>query len=922
MLSLGAFAFASPWLLLGLAALPILWWLLRVTPPAPKRVRFPALRLLLGLEPREETPAKTPLWLILLRMALAALIIIALAHPLLNPNAHLVGKGPLVLAVDNGWTAARHWDERRNTLDELVAQAGREGRNIVLLPTAPLPGAAAPPPLSLLRPTDAHAAVAELAPMPWPEDRKAALARLSGLDLGGADFVWLSDGIDDGNAASFAQELQQHGSLRVLADAPEALPHLLAPADTNEKNLAAVVARADTSLPDELYVRALGEDGRFLARQKVSLAAGATRAVARLEMPNELRNQATEIAIEGEASAGAVLLLDERWRRRPVGIVVARNASTGQPLLSGAYYLDKALAPFSEVRTGDTATLLKGDIAVLALPDISPSGPGEKGALVKWMENGGTVLRFAGPHLAVEPDDDLLPVTLRRGGRTLGGALSWETPAKLAPFAASSPFAGLTIPPDVTVSRQVLAEPTIDLDSKTWARLSDGTPLVTAEKRGKGWLVLVHTTGDPEWSSLGISGLFVEMLRRIVALSTGVSGTSDQPLPPVETLDGYGRLQPAAATAATIPAGGFAETIASPKFPPGFYGTQDARQALNLAPAVKAFKPLPALPGVERESYARGAEVDFRPNLLGAALALALIDLIIAYALRGLLSGLWRRRGATAASLIAVLASGPLLLTPVSAEAQKAKPRQIAQAATSADDFAVRATSGFHLAYVHTGVPEVDAESRAGLIGLSNILNRRTAVEAGEPMEVDIEHDQIVFFPLLYWPVIAGGAQPTQEAVERINKFLSTGGTILFDTENQGDSSPFSSSATQQRLQQIASGLEIPTLMPVPPEHVLTKSFYLMQDFPGRWSGGTLWVEPSEEQINDGVANVIVGSNDYAGAWAVDGNGRPLHAVVPGGEMQRELAYRFGVNLVMYALTGNYKSDQVHVPAILERLGQ
>src|ERR1700722_5670022 len=111
MLALGPLAFAAPWLLLGLGVLPVLWWLLRVTPPAPRRVRFPALRLLLGLTPREETPAKTPLWLILLRMVLAALIILALAHPLLNPSANLAGDGPLVLAVDDGWSAARQWDE-------------------------------------------------------------------------------------------------------------------------------------------------------------------------------------------------------------------------------------------------------------------------------------------------------------------------------------------------------------------------------------------------------------------------------------------------------------------------------------------------------------------------------------------------------------------------------------------------------------------------------------------------------------------------------------------------------------------------------------------------------------------------------------------------------------------------------------------
>ena len=73
---------------------------------------------------------------------------------------------------------------------------------------------------------------------------------------------------------------------------------------------------------------------------------------------------------------------------------------------------------------------------------------------------------------------------------------------------------------------------------------------------------------------------------------------------------------------------------------------------------------------------------------------------------------------------------------------------------------------------------------------------------------------------------------------------------------------------------------------------------------------------------NDGVASIIVGSNDWASAWAMDAAGRPVMPVIPGGDMQREMALRFGVNLVMYALTGNYKADQVHLPAIIERLGQ
>jgi hypothetical protein len=906
MLALGPLAFAAPWLLLGLAALPALWWLLRVTPPAPKSRRFPALRLLLGLKPAEETPARTPWWLVLLRLALAALVILALAQPLLNPRVTIAASGPLVLAVDDGWGAARHWQQRRNALDNLIDQAARENREVVLFGTAPSPGGSAAPTLSLLRPEEAQGAVAALAPRPWPADRNAALARLDRLGLSSAaEIVWLSDGLDNGDGDAFAAGLQKLGPLRVMTESGNDLSRLLAAADPDDQDLTAQVSRADTALPETVFLRATADDGRLLARQQVTIDAGETGALGRLALPSELRNRAAAIAIEGEASAGATLLLDERWKRRPVGILAPRAAA--QPLLSGAYYLDKALSPFSEVREGDLDTLLKGEIAVLALPDMAPPGGADKARLVQWLEAGGTLLRFAGPRLAEQPsDDDLLPVTLRRGGRTLGGALSWAQPAKLAPFSAESPFAGIAIPSDVTVSRQVLAEPSLDLAEKTWARLEDGTPLVTAEKHGKGWLVLVHTTADPDWSNLAISGLMVDMLRRVVAVSQGVSGETDKPLPPVEILDGFGRLQNAPATAETIAAGDFAKTLTGPRHPPGFYGSADQRQAVNLAPAVAHFAPLGPLPtGILRESYARGVEFDFRPALLALAFALALADLLIAYALRGLFP--MRRNLRRGAALI------PLLL--ILAATNPAR-------AAGNDDFAIKATSEFHLAYVQTGIPEIDEESRQGMAGLSLVLNQRTAIEAAAPMAIDVERDELIFFPLLYWPVVEGQSLPSANAVAKLQRYLTTGGTILFDTRDQDQANSLSAAQAQQRLRRLAAGLDIPPLIPVPPDHVLTKSFYLMEEFPGRWAGGQLWLEPSEDQVNDGVASVIVGGNDWAGAWAIDARNRPAYAVVPGGEAQREQAYRFGVNLVMYALTGNYKTDQVHVPAILERLGQ
>jgi hypothetical protein len=903
-LALGSLAFVSPWLLLGLGGLPIIWWLLRVTPPAPRRIAFPAIRLLLGLVPREETPARTPMWLILLRMTLATLVILAVAHPLLNPQANLASSGPIIFVVDDGWAAARDWPARQAALNDLLARADREGRQVVLVTTAPQAADEPPAPLAPQRAADARAAVEALLPKPWPVDRRAALARLEALSLPTASSaIWLSDGLADGGADDeLAAYLSKRGGLRYLAAPAAEAPLVLAAGDANAQDVRIVLRSLPTSAPRLYQVRASGDDGRLLTRQAVTIEPGVKTANVRLAMPSELRNRVSRIEVEGDQSASSVLLIDERWRRRPVGIVAAANTK-GQPLLGENYYIERALGPFSEIRRGSVQELLKRELAVLIFSDTGPDSPADEAAVGKWIEGGGLLLRFAGPHLA-EQGDHLLPVQLRHGGgRTIGGALSWEQPAKLAPFAPDSPFAGLAIPADVTVSRQVLAEPALDLANKTWARLADGTPLVTAEKRGQGWIVLVHTTANADWSNLALSGLFVEMLRRIEVMSQGITEAGEGALAPIETLDGFGRLQAAPSTARPIPGKDVATAAASPRHPPGFYGTLDARRALNLSTGISELKAIDNLPsGTVRETFAIGHEIDLRPTLLTAALLIALTDLVIAYALRGLL----RRRPARLAALISLAVLG-------------------ISAARADDAFVVQATSELRLAYVQTGDPQTDGLSRAGLIGLTATLNRRTAAETAEPVAVDLERDELIFFPLLYWPVVLTQPAPSPTAVERINRYLETGGTILFDTRDANDQTPGpigGATSSRERLRRLVAGVKMPPLVPIPPDHVLTKSFYLLHDFPGRWNVGTVWVEPVEDRVNDGVSSVIVGGNDWAGAWAIDGQGRAAFAVVPGGEPQREMAMRFGINLVMYVLTGNYKSDQVHVPAILERLGQ
>jgi hypothetical protein len=196
---------------------------------------------------------------------------------------------------------------------------------------------------------------------------------------------------------------------------------------------------------------------------------------------------------------------------------------------------------------------------------------------------------------------------------------------------------------------------------------------------------------------------------------------------------------------------------------------------------------------------------------------------------------------------------------------------------------------------------------------------------------VNPETDDLSFYPLLYWPMDPREKNLSPRALTRIADFMRNGGTILFDTRDLtlgAVAGP--DSAGQQTLRRLTAGLDFPPLEQVPADHVLTKTFYILRDFPGRWTGGKLWVEaipPAPKngappaRGGDGVSPVIIGGNDWAAAWAIDPSGHFMFTASPGGELQREMAFRFGINLVMYALTGNYKTDVVHAPALLQRLG-
>lgn len=917
-------AFAAPLVLVALVALPALYYLLRVTPPPPKRVPLPTIPLVKDLVTPERQPARTPWWLLALRLALAACAILALAGPLWNPPPveSGAGRGPLVLLVDNGWGAAPDWSKRRDRGITLLEAAA--DRPVVLR----VASEDAPEPVA----TTARAAIERLRglqPVAHSIDRSKQLASIAAYaeKTPQAEVLWLSDRMALGTKAEAVSDFVSAlgPRLRIIADDKSPIRAIVAASNEREAMVVKLARPAAASGEPLGIVRALDSKGRPLGEAAFDFA-GKSTTETRISVPLEVRNDIARLEIADGQSSAAVWLLDAGAQRRKVALVSGETSDTNQPLVSGTYFVSRALAPYSaltEAKRGSTDPLtriLEDKPEVVVLVDVSTVSGASFEQLAKFVDEGGVLIRFAGSGLATSADA-LLPVKIRRGGRVLGGALSWEKPQRLASYPGASPFAGLPIPPDIQIERQVLAEPEPTLNERTWAALSDGTPLVTAARRGKGMVVLFHVTADTSWSNLPLSGVFVEMLRRILPLAVAGGETREggQELAnPRRTLDGFGAFSAPPATAKSIPRA-FAGP-ATAEHPPGFYGPPEGTIAINT------LAPDSALPELDFASASRlpldvRPPLDLRPALLVAAFLLFLADAVAVAALAGLLSA-DRFRRATAGLALLTLAG---LAVPNDATAQTALKLNPSQ-----QDIA--ASLSTRLAYILTGNREVDETSKQGLETLTRILATRTAFEPGAPVGLDPAKDEMVFYSLVYWPITADQPMPNDAALRRIDQFMKNGGTVIFDTRDataiRGTSG---ASAETRRLRQMLASLDIPEIEEVPRDHVLTKTFYLLDRIVGRYAQGETWVEAiprgaSDDKrparAGDRVSPVVITSNDLAAAWALDRNGQPRYPMVPNEPRQREMALRAGVNLAMYAMTGNYKADQVHVPALLDRLGQ
>ena len=914
-MSMFGLSFLTPIALLGLLLLPLLYWLLRVRPPQPNSVVFPPLQLLKRLKSHDQEARTSPLWLLILRLVLFTLLVLVAAQPFLGKKQAFLNGTPPLIALDDTWAAAHDWDTRLQTAKLLLEDAVSQNLTVRLMTTA----SPRLDPALRLNANQALERLSGLKPVAQARDVEASITRLNnaGLEPNQVQVFWLSDGLQD--APQNENNLKLASSLTAVSVAPMTV--FSAPQADLPISIAAVNARSggidlqlsSLSLPRPVTFDLKNEAEEVLISSEFDFTSDNSQHA--LSLPANLLAQVSSIELRGQRHAGAKWLLAGNDKRYSVA-VISGSGEKSQPLLTPSHYLTSAfstdidLIPLSSTDV-ESAVLdaLARSAESLILNGTGPLPASLKQPLLDFIDKGGVLIRFADKALANE-DDGLLPASPHANLRLFGGQLSWGDLPTIDSYAQNAPLQAVNVDKQVRFRAQLLLQTPEQGRVDVLASLSDGTPFVSLKRQGDGALVFVHVDADPVWSNMMSSPSFAQIIPALARLSSFKADASNLDTSlraPFKLMDGFGTLQSINDTALAVD---FSQALPF-NARPGLYGSNGAT-ALNLLQIHTNLAPQrfdQDATRISQRGYPNQTGRDLMPLLLLIASALFLADCLASLVLSGRLNWL---RFKNITPLVLAISMSALLLPPPHAQAQT----EPWQAALSP-----------RLGYILTEDAQIDDISRAGMEGLSSILSARTSLELDEPVGLRLDGDELGFFPFVYWAVAPNQIRLNDQERRNLNRFLSSGGTILIDTRDEAamfGASDFNAG----QLRALLEGVNVPALAPVADNHVLTRSFYLIESFPGRFGDTTLWAESiidTEDRLTrtgDGVSSVMVTNGDLAGAWALDQFGRPLLPVTPNGELQREYAYRAGVNMVLYAFTGNYKADQVHIPVIMERLGQ
>ena len=895
-------AFTNYYALLGLLALPLVFLIVKLFPPTPKKIFFSSFYLIDKIDKISVAKKKIPFWLLVYRLILIILIILFFCEPYLNISEKKSDENVnnYIIVADIGWSISKEWDKFKKTVNAISIEAEKKNKTVSFYHSNTADNFK---PKVFKSSKDINQYLKNLNPVPWQFEKSYLKEIIKNNDnFKNNKVFFIFSKFDRKNYSKQIEDLDfidKKVKNKILIDPVESII-FFKNINISKENIKFEIARHALLKPNTKFtIRITNIKNQLVFKKDFMLEKNQSVFYYNEKFPLKVMNQMHKIEIVEQNHAGAKYYFDDYSKKRKIGIFAENYSYKENPLLSPVYYLEKSLKEDNILTIGSLDYLIKLNCSVIIVPDKGNIPEKDHLILSNWLNNGGTLIRFSSTKLAKSNANFLPSSNLFMSVRNVGRTLSLAEMLKINPFKKTSIFHGLPVPKDIVFKKQLI----VDNDNSNLqivASLSDKTPLVSLGKRNRGKVFLFHVTANNDWSNLPISSLFAGMLQRIILLSEKNITESITNLSLTKEINSFGDLKNTIRNYTVKDSAVLKKVAPSKKFPPGIYENKELTVALNLSNKIsdKHFK----------NSFDKRYRIlsnfteqiiDLRPFLIKIILLMFITDMIISMILQNhfkFISFFYKKKSIMSIFFFLILF------------------------VNSDSVYSENLLNDTYLAYIKTNDEKLNAISYSGLNTIKNLLETRTSVSPKAVIEIDIIKDPIYSIPFLYWPLSKDLIEINIKTETKIKNYLANGGMILFDVIGFSRENFSLENSKFKKIENFLSSIEANNLTPITKDHTLTKSFYLLKKFPGRWDNKNLLIESSNLEVNDGVSSVILGFNDWASAWALDNNNNPIFPVVPGGERQREISYRFGINITMYALTGNYKSDQIHFKSILNRL--
>ena len=864
----------SPLALFALIALPIIYIVSQFIPKTPKTNNFGAVFILKNLISTKPIPKQAPLWLKILRMIIAGAFVFACAMPILqNPNSAQIISKNLLIIIDDDVANANEFSQIKSEIKNYIDVESAKNNNLKII----VQNCNA----NILNPINngqnAKNYIDIISPKQILCDRENIIRALQGVNSN-YRILYFSDNIEQKNDKQYFDILSRISGGDLIIRRPNTNFALIEKANIEKNGLRInIVSKGQFSQKITLY----GENSKILTNHNVQNGDNF------IEIPQNILRLVQYIKIDGQNNAAANYIIDA-FNRRPL-VFAPKPIASDHPLLSDAHFISSAMETIGDVKYYDGKFDLKHAPNAIIFGDTENFDENDTNILTQYLKNGGTIIRFLGPKSLSKEESPFFTAPINLDPHVLSTGFAVEN-ITIAQLPKNSIFSDIILPPKINIGQSILFKSSNN-DAKSLINLSDGAPLLSMREIGAGKLYMFHTSAAPIWSDIGLSNLQLAFLKRIVLQTSAKSIPANTLeaniiLRPSIIIDANGQLTKTISGIKPFITPITTQTKVDNDHAAGIYEGNGASLVINAGTNIKELKP---------QNFPK--HQDFKSdNKFFALYSYLLVFGFLLFLIDNIILNLPKLNFKKAISIISALFLCVIFL-PHETRAQE-----------NSDDI--------KLTYIITQDNITNEQAKSGLAGISQILRRRTNIEPSGIIGLDPSKDELSKHPIIYWLLPKTSQSLPAEAIQNLNKYMQNGGILFIDTRGLS----MEPNRAQDILKTAVNGLKIPPLEKVPPEHVLKKTFYILQNFPGFYSNSSLWVQSAATtnySANDGVSPIIISNGDMARAWAQRTTETGFDAI--NEDFAHELSLRVGINIYLYALTGQYKADQVHVRSLLER---